>query len=90
MAPDASPTNGSGAAWGATRSGGGRLMREDKLLCLRARGFGRTTASQHHLVVYPPWLPELAVNGRAPLWVAAITSVRVQRACVYLAVRLDA
>ena len=67
-----------------------RLMREDNLLCLRARGFVRTTDSQHHLGVYPNLLPELAVNGLDQLWVADITYVRLQREFVYLALLLDA
>jgi putative transposase len=40
-----------------------RLMREDNLLCLRTRGFVRTTDSHHHLAVYPNLLPELAVSS---------------------------
>jgi putative transposase len=67
-----------------------RLMRADNLLCLRTRGVIRTTNSQHHLVVYPHVLPELAVNGLDQLWVADITDVRLQREFVDLAVRLDA
>ena len=67
-----------------------RLMREDNLLCLRTRGFVRTTDSAHDCVVYPNLLPELTVSGLDRLWVADITYVRLQHDFVYLAVLLDA
>jgi transposase InsO family protein len=67
-----------------------RLMREDNLLCLRTKGFVRTTDSAHDDVVYPNLLPELPVNGLDQLWGADITSVRLQQEFVYLAVLLDA
>jgi putative transposase len=67
-----------------------RLMREDNLLCLRKKGFVRTTDSTHALVVYPNLRPELSVNGLDQLWVADITYVRLQQEFVYLAVLLDA
>jgi putative transposase len=67
-----------------------RLMREDNLLCLRTRGFVRTTDSAHALAVYPNLLPELTVDGLDQLWVADITYVRLPQAFVYLAVLLDA
>ena len=67
-----------------------RLMREDNLLCLRTKGFVRTTDSAHDYVVYPNLLPELPVNGLDQLWGADITSVRLQQEFVYLAVLLDA
>jgi putative transposase len=67
-----------------------RLMREDNLLCLRKRGFVRTTDSAHPFVVYPNLLPELPVNGVDQLWVADITYIRLQQEFVYLAVLLDA
>jgi putative transposase len=63
-----------------------RLMHEDNLLCLRKRGFVRTTDSAHPFVVYPNLLPELAVTGLDQLWVADITSMRLQQEFVYLAV----
>lgn len=67
-----------------------RLMREDNLLCLRQRGFVRTTDSAPPFVVYPHLLPELPVNGLDQLWVADITYIRLQQEFVYLAVLLDA
>jgi putative transposase len=67
-----------------------RLMREDNLLCLRKRGFVRTTDSAHALAVYPNLLPELTVTGLDQLWVADITYIRLEQEFVYLAVLLDA
>ena len=65
-------------------------MREDNLLCLRQRGFVRTTDSAPPFVVYPHLLPELPVNGLDQLWVADFTYIRLQQEFVYLAVLLDA
>lgn len=56
-----------------------RLMREDNLLCLRQRGFVRTTDSAPPFVVYPHLLPELPVNGLDQLWVADITYIGYSR-----------
>jgi putative transposase len=42
-----------------------RLMRDDNLLCLRKRGFVRTTDSAHVLAVYPHLLPTLTVDQTA-------------------------
>lgn len=67
-----------------------RLMREDNLLCLRKRGFVRTTDSVHALAVYPNLRPELMVDGLDQLWVADITYIRLPQEFVYLAVLLDA
>jgi putative transposase len=67
-----------------------RVMREDNLLCLRKRGFVRTTDSAHPFPVYPNLLPELTVNGLDQLWVADITYIRLQQEFIYLAVLLDA
>jgi putative transposase len=67
-----------------------RLMREDNLLCLRKRGFVRTTDSAHVLAVYPNLLPTLTVDGLDQLWVADITYIRLPQEFVYLAVLLDA
>jgi transposase InsO family protein len=50
-----------------------RLMREDTLLCLRTRGFGRTTDSAQVWAVAPNLLPTLTVDGLDQLWVADIT-----------------
>lgn len=67
-----------------------RLMREDNLLCLRKRGFVRTTDSAHVLAAYPNLLPTLTVDGLDHLWVADITYIRLPQEFVYLAVLLDA
>ena len=67
-----------------------RLMREDHLRCLRKRGFVRTPDSVHSFMVYPHRLPELTVTGLDQLWVADMTSIRLQQEFVYLAVLLDA
>jgi putative transposase len=67
-----------------------RLMHEDNLLCLRHKGFVRTTDSRHELLTYPNLVPELVVNGPDQLWVADITYIRLQREFIYLAVILDA
>jgi putative transposase len=67
-----------------------RLMREDNLLCLRTRGFVRTTDSGRALAAYPNLLPALTVDGLDQLWVADITHVRLPQEFVYLAVLLDA
>jgi putative transposase len=67
-----------------------RLMREDNLLCLRKRGFVRTTDAQHGGLSYPNLVPELAVSGPDQLWVADITYIRLQHEFIYLAVILDA
>jgi transposase InsO family protein len=67
-----------------------RLMREDNLLCLRKRGFVRTTDSAHAWAISPNLLPTLRVNGLDQLWVADITYVRLPQEFVYLAVLLDA
>ncbi len=67
-----------------------RVMRADNLLCLRKRGFVRTTESAHPFAVYPNLRPELTVNGLDQLWVAAITSSRLQQEFVSLAVLVEA
>ena len=67
-----------------------RLMREDHVLCLRKRGFVRTTDSAYVLAVSPNLLPTLTVDGPDQLWVADITYIRLPQEFVYLAVLLDA
>jgi transposase InsO family protein len=67
-----------------------RLMREDNLLCLRKKGWVRTTNALHGFAVYPNLIPALALSGPDQLWVADITYVRLQREFIYLAVLLDA
>jgi transposase InsO family protein len=68
-----------------------RLMREDNLLCLRARPFvPRTTDSRHGFAVVPNLTRGLKPTGLDQIWVADITYVRLGEAFVYLAVVLDA
>jgi putative transposase len=67
-----------------------RLMREDNLLCLRKRHFITTTDSRHSLSIYPNLVPALALTSINQLWVADMTSIRLTREFVYLAVILDA
>jgi putative transposase len=67
-----------------------RLMRQDNLLCLRKRGFIRTTDSHHGLIVYPNLVPGLILRTIDQLWVADITYIRLLREFIYLAVVLDA
>jgi transposase InsO family protein len=67
-----------------------RRMREDNLLCLRKKGFVRTTDSGHGLEVYPNLVAELVVRDLNQLWVADITYIRLKREFIYLAVILDA
>ncbi len=68
-----------------------RLMRGDKLLCLRRRRFFLcTTNSQHGLPVYPNLAKNLVLRRIDQLWLADITYIRLQVEFVYLAVLLDA
>jgi putative transposase len=67
-----------------------RLMREDNLLCLRAKAYApATTDSNRGWRVYPN-LSRRMVPMAIRLWVADITYIRLERAFVYLAVVLDA
>jgi transposase InsO family protein len=68
-----------------------RLMREDNLLCLRARPFvPGATMSRHGFAVVPNLTRGLEPTGLDQIWVADITYVRLGEAFVYLAVVLDA
>jgi transposase InsO family protein len=67
-----------------------RLMREDNRLCLRKRQFVVTTDSDHSLPVYPNLARGMALTGLDQLWVADITSIRLELEFVYLAVMLEA
>jgi len=68
-----------------------RLMREDNLLCLRARPFvPRTTDSRHGFAVVANLTRRLVPTGLDQIWVADITYIRLGEAFVYLAVVLDA
>jgi len=65
-------------------------MREDNLLCLRKRGFVRTTDSGHDLGVWLNLAARLELTGIDQLWVADITYIRLAEEFVFLAVVLDA
>ena len=68
-----------------------RLMREDNLLCLRARPFVPvTTDSRHGWRVVPNLARGLVPTGLDQLWVADITYVRLLEEFAYLAIVLDA
>jgi putative transposase len=76
--------------WAVNRKRVQRLMREDKLLCLRKRRFVVTTDSAHDLPIYPNLARELVLDGINQLWRADITYIRLRVEFVYLAVILDA
>ena len=67
-----------------------RLMRADNLLCVRKRKFVVTTDSNHSRKVYPNLAGEMVLTGIDQLWVADITSIRLESEFVYLAVVSDA
>ena len=68
-----------------------RLMREDNLLCLRAKPFvPYTTNSRHEYPIVPNLARGLSPTGLDQIWVADITYVRLAGQFVYLAVVLDA
>jgi len=68
-----------------------RLMREDNLLCLRAKPFvPRTTDSRHGFAVVPNLTRGLIPTGLDQIWVADITYIRLGEGFVYLSVVLDA
>lgn len=67
-----------------------RLMREDKLLCVRKRKFVVTTDSNHTRRVYPNLAQDMVLTATDQLWRADITYIRLRDEFVYLAVILDA
>jgi len=68
-----------------------RLMREDNLLCLRARPFVPvTTDSRHGWCVVANLARGMTLTGLDQLWVADITYVHLLEEFAYLAVVLDA
>jgi putative transposase len=68
-----------------------RLMREDNLLCLRAKPYvPRTTDSRHGFTVVPNLTRGLIPTGLDQIWVADITYIRLGEGFVYLSVVLDA
>ena len=68
-----------------------RLMREDNLLCLRARPFvPMTTDSRHDWEIVPNLTHGLVLTDIDQLWVADITYIHLAEEFAYLAVVLDA
>jgi len=68
-----------------------RLMREDNLLCLRAKPFvPYTTNSRHEFPIVPNLVRGLVPTGIDQIWVADITYIRLATQFIYLAVVLDA
>jgi putative transposase len=67
-----------------------RIMREDNLLGVQPRSFVATTDSDHDLEVFLNLAGRVKLTGLNQLWVADITSIRLQSEFVYLAVILDA
>ncbi|WP_132080878.1 DDE-type integrase/transposase/recombinase [Sinorhizobium americanum] len=68
-----------------------RIMREDNLLCLRARPFVPTTTnSRHGWQVVPNLARGMILTGVKQLWVADITFLHLAEEFAFLAVVLDA
>ena len=66
-------------------------MREDNLLCLRAKPFvPYTTNSRHEFPIVPNLVRGLVPTGIDQIWVADITYIRLATQFIYLAVVLDA
>jgi putative transposase len=76
--------------WAVNRKRVARLMAEDNLLCLRKRGWVRTTDSGHDLRVWLNLAARMELTGIDQLWVADITYIRLAEEFLYLAVVLDA
>jgi putative transposase len=76
--------------WAVNHKRVARLMAEDNLLCLRKRGWVRTTDSSHDLRVSLNLAARMELTGIDQLWVADITYIRLAEEFVFLAVVLDA
>ena len=63
-------------------------MREDNFLCLRKRGWVKTTFPGTQ--AYPNLIPNMTISSINQLWVADITYIRLRDAFIYLVVILDA
>lgn len=66
-----------------------RLMKEDKLLCVKRRFRPKTTNSNHGHKVYLNLAKNLVVTGINKLWVADITYLQLLKEYVYLAEIMD-
>jgi transposase InsO family protein len=68
-----------------------RLMREDNLLCLRAKPYvPRTTDSRHGFRIVPNLIRDRLPTQPDQIWVADLTYIRLAEDFVYLAVIIDA
>jgi putative transposase len=67
-----------------------RLLRSDNLLAVQPRTFVVTTHSPHRWEAHLNLAQRMTLTGIDQLWVADITSLRLQKEFVYLAVVLDA
>jgi len=67
-----------------------RIMREDNLLCLRAKKFVVKPDSNHAREFYPNLARDFTLTNVNQLWVADITYIRLREEFAYLAVVLDA
>ncbi|HEX2966432.1 MAG TPA: IS3 family transposase, partial [Syntrophorhabdaceae bacterium] len=65
-----------------------RLMREDNLLCIKRKGWIKTT--QPGISTYPNLAADITLSSINQLWVADITYIRLLDEFIYLAVILDA
>ena len=67
-----------------------RILREDRLLCVRKRKFVVTTDSNHGRKPYENLARQMVVTDVDQLWVSDITYIRLQEEFVFLGVILDA
>ena len=65
-----------------------RLMREDNLLCLKKKGWVKTTYPGTQ--AYPNRIQNMVITSINQVWVADITYIRLHDEFIYLAVILDA
>lgn len=75
--------------WKVNRKRIRRLMREMGLVRVKKRKKRRTTQSQHPFPRYANLVRDLAVVRPDQVWVADITYILLQDACVYLAIVMD-
>ncbi len=65
-----------------------KLMRDDNLLCIKRKGWIKTT--QAGTQTFPNLVPDMVLSSINQLWVADITYIRLLDEFIYLAVILDA
>ena len=78
------------AGWKVNQKRVLRVMREESLLCHLKRHFVQTTDSHHPYPVYPNLVNGSTSDAPDVIWVADLTSIRLQSEFVYLATILDA